>query len=255
MYQWRPLLGVMFSQIDDYLNEDEVLEVSISPSPLDTRYLKWHVVAVAVFVVHAWLVVVQPENVMASLPDGVGQTELLAGFAVPVLLFATTEVRRKLWRYHITDQRIVKEVGLLNRRFLEVNFRKVTETRLREPFHKQVFGIGDLMVSTAGTDAIELKMHGVPDPKHYKVKIGSKSSVAHMPHDVPSDHQAVSAEALEAELDRIQQRREDLERSWADQAIAHAEYERRWYLLEGEERLVQHLLNRIGEDVEDEEVA
>ncbi len=242
----------MFSSIDGYLDEDEVLEASINPSLFDSRNLRWHLIALVLLAANA--AILYTPQLRNTLPDMIGEQELLFGFSIPLLIMAIVEIRRRFIRYHFTDRKLVRERGILNKHFLEIQYDHITETRLQKPVYERIFGVGDIYVNTAGQDTIELLMHGIRDPEKYKVKISSKSSVAHMPHTAPaSGPDTISSKELDAELTRIQQRRDDLEQAFATNQISQHEYNRQWYLLEGEERVVQHLFNRVTDDTQQAE--
>lgn len=238
----------MWSKAEKHLEPEEVVEAVIHPSARDIAYLKWHLLALALAVGNA-AVLFGWVQVGSLLPAWLERQELWYGFIIPILLVAITEIRRRIRWYHFTDRKVMKETGIFNKHFVTIHYTKITETQLQQPFYKSILGVGDVLLSTAGQDGIEITVSGIRNPEDFKVMIGSKSVVANMPHDAPAPktENTISPSSLEAELHRIQQRRNDLEHSYSNRQIGKYEYERQWYMLEGEERLVQHFLERIGE--------
>lgn len=236
----------MLSRIDSYLQEDEILEVTLTPSLLDVRHMVWYVLALGLGGANLWLYL-QPSGVLALIPVEIARNQLIYGFLIPLAILVFAEVKREIQRYHITDRRIIRELGLFNRSFVDIGYEKITDTKLRQPFYMQILDVGDILVNTAGKDEIAVVLKGIRKPKHYVGQIDSKTTQAHRPRAIEGG-ESVSSEELQAELNRIQRRREDLEQSYSRRAIDQAEYERRWYILEGEERVVYHLLDRIGEE-------
>lgn len=236
----------MWSKAEKHMEDDEVVEAVLHPSRLDMTYLKWYLLGCGLALVTGFFLFADPQ-LKEVLPSWVGQQELWMTFLVPAFLVGVTEVRRLVTWYHFTDRKIMKETGLLNKGFVTVHYTNVTETMLQQPVYKSMFNIGDVQISTAGQDGAEITLVGIKDPEQYKVMIGSKSSVAHLPHQAPASagNNTLSVSNLEAEMNRIQRQRNDLEQAFSNQQIGKYEYNRRWYMLEGEERIVQYFLDRV----------
>lgn len=242
----------MLSAIDDHLEDGEVIEASIHPSPLDISHLRWYLLTV-ILTAGIGVAYLYPSQVLSVLPDVNSRQELLYGLVFPVLLLASAEIHRRSMNYHLTDRKLVQETGVFNKRFLSMYYSNIAETRLQQPFYKRVFNLGDIFLDTAGQDSVEMELRGVPDPEEYKVMISSKTSVAHMPHEshVSAQNAGISANELDAELQRIQKYRGELEHSIDNGDISRQAYYREWYKLEGQENIIQHFLNRLGNDADD----
>jgi len=239
----------MLSVVDQHLEQGEVVESSIRPSLFDWRYLKAHVVGI-VLIAAGSIGVVLSQQSPELLPDPVQPTWLFGIAAVGLIISVMKEIRRQFHFYHFTDRKVIEERGVFSKRFITVHYGKITETRLQQRFYERIANIGDIQINTAGTDSVEMVLEGLRNPEHYKVLVSSKSSVASMPHDGPKTpvKDMIPERILEEELGKIQRERNRLEQQYGDGTISEWEYEREWYVLEGRERQIQQLLDRINPD-------
>lgn len=82
-------------------------------------------------------------------------------YAAAVYLF------RYFTRYRLTNQRIIKESGLLSRRVDEIELFRVKDTRLHQSFPQRLVGLGDIAVTSvdaSGSFRIE-NLPGAPEKR------------------------------------------------------------------------------------------
>jgi uncharacterized membrane protein YdbT with pleckstrin-like domain len=58
-------------------------------------------------------------------------------------------VCRYYTRYRLTDQRLIKESGLLGRRLDEIELYRIKDTRVDQPFFQRLVGMGTVVVISA----------------------------------------------------------------------------------------------------------
>ena len=51
-------------------------------------------------------------------------------------------------RYHLTNQRLIKESGLLSKRIDEIELYRIRDTRVHQPFFQRLVGMGDVDVNS-----------------------------------------------------------------------------------------------------------
>lgn len=88
---------------------------------------------------------------------------LLAAFVgfLAFVCMLTGEVRRLLTRYTITDNRIIREEGILSKRTSMVPYTQLERVDVTQSFGQRILGIGKILVDT-GDDSFALDM--VRDP-------------------------------------------------------------------------------------------
>ncbi len=103
----------------------------------------------------------------ASVPNpAVGSVTLstiLAGFFVllAILAFLGAEIRRKTTRYIITDNKIIREDGILNKNTEMIPFTQLNRVDLHQTFSQRILKIGTIVVDT-GDDTLRIEMISHP---------------------------------------------------------------------------------------------
>lgn len=87
-----------------------------------------------------------------------------AGFAVlGLLLLLVAELIRKSTKYTITDNKIIREDGILNKHTSMAPYTQLERVDLHQTFFQRILRIGSIVVDT-GDDSMNIDM--IPRPKH-----------------------------------------------------------------------------------------
>jgi len=84
-----------------------------------------------------------------------------------------------LWRraalvLRVYDDRVVLERGVLSKSINEVFIADVRAIDIKQTFFQRIFGVGDIMIGTAGVEGYEQVARGVRDPRGVKELIISQ---------------------------------------------------------------------------------
>src|SRR5213592_1685545 len=84
---------------------------------------------------------------------------VLAGFFVflALLAFLAAELKRKTTRYIITDNKIIREDGILNKNTQMIPYTQLERVDLHQTFGQRIFKIGTIVVDT-GDDTLKIDM-------------------------------------------------------------------------------------------------
>ena len=93
---------------------------------------------------------------------------LTALWGIGIILILVTELSRRANKYYITTQRVIHEYSFLSRKTSSATFKKIQDIHLRQRLGERIFGIGDLLINTAGSSGYEIKILGVPGPLRIK---------------------------------------------------------------------------------------
>ena len=165
----------MFSEISRHVDSEEKLQKSAKPSRFDSRYLRKYflgfflTLAISGGILGTWYY-----GYYSRLPFNA--IYILNLFFIPLSVFVTAELRRAFTMYHITDQKIVNETGILSKNIVTVYYTNITHTNLNKEFEERIFNVGDLNIATAGQDKMEVVLNGLKDPTKYKGYIDEKSA-------------------------------------------------------------------------------
>lgn len=157
----------MFSTVEDLLADDERLQRTINPSRFDSTYLRSFVIAFFLVVIGVGIVGVGFLEQMMRLAAPVGVLVAVAG----LLIASMAEVRRRFVMYHITDRKVIEETGIIDKEVVTVAFDQIANTAIDEDLQERLFDVGDIYISTAGTDTTEMVLNGVKDPAGFKVDL------------------------------------------------------------------------------------
>jgi uncharacterized membrane protein YdbT with pleckstrin-like domain len=73
----------------------------------------------------------------------------------------------KFNRLYLTSHRLIKERGIIGKRFMAIRLRDIENITCRYGIWGRIFGFGDLIIESAGTYG-EMKFEGVPRPRTLK---------------------------------------------------------------------------------------
>lgn len=85
--------------------------------------------------------------------------------------YAGAWVQRLGERFTLTNQRVSAVTGLFARRVDEVELRDIRNITLEQSFAQRLLGLGDIGVSSAAGEGIEVTLRGVPDAPGVKEKV------------------------------------------------------------------------------------
>lgn len=92
------------------------------------------------------------------LPPGVLSASVVG---LGVLLVAFIPLRYRAWRYALTDEELFLERGLLNRVRTVVPLRRIQHLDVSQDLLEREFGLGKLIVHTAGTRSSDVVVPGL----------------------------------------------------------------------------------------------
>ncbi|MFH1724482.1 MAG: PH domain-containing protein [Elusimicrobiota bacterium] len=85
--------------------------------------------------------------------------------------------------YTLTDQRVIARAGLFSRRVDEVEIRDIRNIVLEQSFLQRLVGIGDIGISSAGGEGIEVRFGRIPRAEAVKERIRQARMDSGGPHD------------------------------------------------------------------------
>lgn len=185
------------------------LPKTVNPSPLSPHYIKSYVwppllaVGIAVGVVAA-------APALRFLPFSPYYLLVLA--LLPLLRLGQVEMERRSHEYEFHSDRVVIREGIETVEAEDVLYEKVTDVHSVTPPYEESVDVGDLDISVAGRDKT-FSIIGIKHPDRYEDLImgrGGRDAV----------------EEVRAELEQLEERYEDGD-------IGRAEYEQRYYYLQG----------------------
>ena len=91
--------------------------------------------------------------------------------ALGILIIATTELIRRSETFFITDTGIAREFTLLSKTRTFVEYAQIENLNVEQTLFDRIFGIGTIFIDTAGSDAVELKLHDIPNPQEVELLI------------------------------------------------------------------------------------
>jgi uncharacterized membrane protein YdbT with pleckstrin-like domain len=100
----------------------------------------------------------------------------LYGFGVVFIItgFLWGWYLRRANNYALTDKRILVLRGWLSTHLTSVDYDKITDIRVKQPFSERViFNTGSLIINTAGTASPEIILGNIENPYEVKKKIDS----------------------------------------------------------------------------------
>ena len=88
---------------------------------------------------------------------------ILAGFFlfIALIAFIVAELKRKTTRYVITDNKIIREDGILNKNTVMIPYTQLERVDMKQTFGQRILRIGTIVVDT-GDDTMNLDMISRP---------------------------------------------------------------------------------------------
>ncbi len=74
-------------------------------------------------------------------------------------------------KYTVTTRRVIAQRGLITKSMDEVLLAHIRSLNVRQDIRGRLFGYGDILIGTAGTDGVEVVMTGVHRPFRLKETI------------------------------------------------------------------------------------
>ncbi len=65
----------------------------------------------------------------------------------------------------VTDDKVILEQGVLNKQFKDIFVTDIRTVDVKQSLLQRIFGIGDLLIATSGTDNYEDVARGLPKPR------------------------------------------------------------------------------------------
>lgn len=99
---------------------------------------------------------------------------LFAIFIIPVpfILFYCLYYTKVSFAYCFTNKRILIHKGWLSRKLISIEYPKITDVHVIEPFiDRVILGSGDVIINTAGTNTYEVILENVDNPNEVKKKL------------------------------------------------------------------------------------
>lgn len=105
-------------------------------------------------------------------PQGGVATNIVAGLGLVLILLGFVIFLYRLWHwssqdYIVTNRRLLKVTGILNKRSADSSLEKINDAILTQPVLGRMMGYGDLEILTAADMAID-RYHMLKDPKEFK---------------------------------------------------------------------------------------
>lgn len=73
-------------------------------------------------------------------------------------------VKKKSVSLILSNQRVVYREGVLRKRTSEIRYQDIRNLQVDLSIRERIFGFGDLEISSAGQDDMEIVIHDIPDP-------------------------------------------------------------------------------------------
>ena len=164
-----------------YLSSDEHLIFESRPSAwlyMKSAILSM-VIGLVVLVLLAWVWIPDAPEIpyySESLDGDYGAYIQLALGAIFVLLLVFFYGRWLRWSstvYAVTDERLIKRKGILNKKYEDIPVTMVTNVDIAQSLGKRALGYGTIMISTQGVAGrkVDMVWAGGPDPLLVRSKI------------------------------------------------------------------------------------
>jgi len=99
------------------------------------------------------------------MPTGGGSKIL---FLAALYFIVVPAIKRETHRYTITSERAIARRGIFSNRTDEVRLRDIRSVHVRQGIAQRAFGIGNLLMASAGTAGLEISFKGIVDPDLWK---------------------------------------------------------------------------------------
>ncbi len=137
-----------------------------------------HWSVVVPWIVAGILVLIAGIVVLVLVPATVGghstkTPRLIAGIVLVVAVILWTGLHYLRWRlltYLLTDRRIMVESGVLSRTTESITLDRIQNTVIKRPLGDRMIGAGDIEISSAGRDGVEV-LHRIPNAQAFYTAI------------------------------------------------------------------------------------
>lgn len=93
-------------------------------------------------------------------------------FPIPFILFYCLYYTKVSFAYCFTNKRILIHNGWLSRKLISIEYPKITDVHVIEPFiDRVILGSGDVVINTASTNTYEVILENVDNPNEVKKKL------------------------------------------------------------------------------------
>lgn len=101
----------------------------------------------------------------ALLPVAIGCGVVAVACLLALLVWKIKAMHDKL---RITTRRIIDRTGLLDKNTSEILIKDIRHVVIRQSFWQRIWGVGELAISSAADDGVEIFMKDVPKPEDVK---------------------------------------------------------------------------------------
>ena len=95
----------------------------------------------------------------------------IAAYGAGLLILIIWYIRVKAVRLKITNKRIEVKRGILRKNTTEIHMSDVRNIRTNQSFFQRIFGVGKIIISSAATGGVEIKVKGIKGPEKVKKMI------------------------------------------------------------------------------------
>lgn len=251
------MLAGFFSNAEKLLESGEEIQMTVHPSRFHKDYVKHY--SIAILLTAGILVLVSGVLGLEDLP--VSRDLLLGLFVVPGGILLWSEIRRMAVMYHFTDKKFIEEEGIMKKSFSSTPYRDITRVNIQQGVNQRMVGIGNLQMEVRGSDSEEILVEGIRNPQRFRVRLSGGDTWDEeetLPEDAADDTpgeqevsqqrqqgQQLTKEDIEAELGRVYRKQRELEEQHQNGQVSQEEYERRWYMIQGEIQALERQLDRL----------
>src|SRR5213592_2443120 len=166
---YRPLrMDAADGQTMSYAGEQTLLVTR----PTRLIALRWWSAMVLALILAGVLFVQLPWRFSSTLGSLPASTILAALFLFLALItFLVAELKRKTTRYVITDNKIIREDGILNKNTVMIPYTQLERVDMKQTFGQRILRIGTIVVDT-GDDTMNLDM--IPRPAQVQELLSSR---------------------------------------------------------------------------------
>jgi uncharacterized membrane protein YdbT with pleckstrin-like domain len=75
------------------------------------------------------------------------------------------------YKYTVTPKRVIVKTGIIAKNTAEVEIRDIRSVHVEQSAWRRIFGIGHVMVGSAGHASLEIVFRGVKNPQNVKERI------------------------------------------------------------------------------------
>lgn len=237
----------MFSRVEPLVGDEEQIVAEAKTARLSLGLLPLYILAVLMTGATTAFFLFPP--LQELVPSTIPPLSFAGGVIIAVGFVVLAEVKRIYTTYYFTNRKVIGVTGFINVDAVTIPFSQVTHTRLATDALGRLFAHGSLSIDTAGRGQSELVLKDIPHPGKYDELLGKHVEGSTGGGGATGSVSAIRADEVEAELGRIHRRRQALEQNYQNREISDEQYEQQWYVLQGEEQVVQRFLDQLGSDL------